>query len=122
MKRGIIVLLSLSVLFFGGYFIASKWGIHHTTLTFEDTVRGDRPVAVDIAVRRDREWEAAADMVTLPVAIVNHGNTVKFTEYSFLANLLAARGYMVSASSTTSTPTSDGDESRRGICRPPHAV
>jgi hypothetical protein len=59
------------------------------------TVRGDRPVAVDIAVRRDREWEAAADMLTLPVAIVNHGNTVKFTEYSFLANLLAARGYMV---------------------------
>jgi pimeloyl-ACP methyl ester carboxylesterase len=29
------------------------------------------------------------------VAILNHGNTVKFTEYSFLANLLAARGYMV---------------------------
>jgi pimeloyl-ACP methyl ester carboxylesterase len=36
-----------------------------------------------------------ADMTTLPVAIVNHGNTVKFTEYSFLTNLFAARGYMV---------------------------
>jgi hypothetical protein len=95
MKRGIIVLLSLCVLQGLGYFVASKYGIHHTTLTFEDTVRGDRPVAVDVAVRRDREWEAAADMLTLPVAIVNHGNTVKFTEYSFLANLLAARGYMV---------------------------
>jgi pimeloyl-ACP methyl ester carboxylesterase len=34
-------------------------------------------------------------MITLPVAILNHGNTVKFTEYSFLANLLAVRGYMV---------------------------
>jgi pimeloyl-ACP methyl ester carboxylesterase len=52
-------------------------------------------VSVDIAVRRDKEVAALAEMVTLPVAILNHGNTVKFTEYSFLANLLAARGYMV---------------------------
>src|ERR1700744_220358 len=95
MKRGIIVLLSLSILSGFGYFISSKWAIHHTTLTFSDTVRGDRPVEVDIAVRRDREWEATAEMITLPVAIVNHGNTVKFTEYSFLANALAARGYLV---------------------------
>jgi len=28
------------------------------------------------------------------VAILNHGNTVKFTEYSFLANVFAARGYL----------------------------
>src|SRR6202012_3636239 len=95
MKRGIIVLVSLSILSAFGYFISSRWAIHHTTLTFSDTVRGDRQVAVDIAVRRDREWEATAEMITLPVAIVNHGNTVKFTEYSFLANLLAARGYLV---------------------------
>jgi pimeloyl-ACP methyl ester carboxylesterase len=33
-------------------------------------------------------------MIKLPVAILNHGNTVKFTEYSFLANIFAARGYM----------------------------
>jgi pimeloyl-ACP methyl ester carboxylesterase len=33
-------------------------------------------------------------MVTLPVAILNHGNTVKFTEYSFLANVFAMRGYI----------------------------
>jgi pimeloyl-ACP methyl ester carboxylesterase len=39
--------------------------------------------------------QATAAMITLPVAILNHGNTVKFTEYSFLANLLAVRGYMV---------------------------
>jgi alpha/beta hydrolase family protein len=78
-----------------GYFTASKWAIHHTTLTFFDLLRSDRPVAVDIAVRRDREWQATAEMITLPVAILNHGNTVKFTEYSFLANILAARGYMV---------------------------
>ena len=33
-------------------------------------------------------------MIKLPVAILNHGNTVKFTEYSFLANVFAARGYL----------------------------
>jgi hypothetical protein len=95
MKRGIIVLLSLSLVCVAGYFVASRWAIHHTTLTFQDLLRSDRPVSVDIAVRRDREWQAMAEMVTLPVAILNHGNTVKFTEYSFLANILAARGYMV---------------------------
>jgi len=36
-------------------------------------------------------------MIKLPVAILNHGNTVKFTEYSFLANVFAARGYMVAS-------------------------
>jgi hypothetical protein len=95
MKRGIIITLSLGAVLVIGYFTASKWAIHHTTLTFYDLLRSDRPVAVDVAVRRDREWQALADMVTLPVAIVNHGNTVKFTEYSFLANILAARGYLV---------------------------
>jgi pimeloyl-ACP methyl ester carboxylesterase len=39
--------------------------------------------------------QANAGMIKLPVAVVNHGNTVKFTEYSFLANVLAARGYEV---------------------------
>jgi Chlorophyllase enzyme len=95
MKRGIAILLSLCALVTVGYFTASKWAIHHKTLTFFDPLRTDRPVAVDIAVRRDREWEATAEMVTLPVMILSHGNTVKFTEYSFLANVFAARGYMV---------------------------
>jgi hypothetical protein len=94
MKRGIGILLSLCALSGVAYFTASKWAIHHKTLTFHDPLR-DRAVAVDIAVRRDREMQAIAEMITLPVAILNHGNTVKFTEYSFLANLLAARGYMV---------------------------
>ena len=34
-------------------------------------------------------------MIDLPVAIVSHGNTVKYTEYSFLSNVFAARGYLV---------------------------
>ena len=95
MKRGMAILLSVCALVSLVYFTGSKWAIHHKTLTFYDPLRTDRPVAVDVAIRRDREMEAIAEMITLPVAILNHGNTVKFTEYSFLANLLAARGYMV---------------------------
>src|ERR1700685_3880825 len=94
MKRGIIVLLSLCVVLIGGYFSASKWAIYHRTVTFYDLLRDDRPITIDIAVRRDRELEATAGLITLPVAILNHGNTVKFTEYSFLANVFAARGYL----------------------------
>jgi len=95
MKRGITILLSLCALVAVAYFTASKWAIRHEMLTFNDPVRGNREVAVDLAVRRDKELQANAGMIKLPVAILNHGNTVKFTEYSFLANVFAARGYMV---------------------------
>ena len=95
MKRGITILLSICVVATLAYVTASKWAIRHKTLTFFDPLRTDRPVDVDVAVRRDRVMEATAEMFTLPVAILNHGNTVKYTEYSFLANLLAMRGYMV---------------------------
>ena len=94
MKRGLIV-FSLCAVAIVGYFTSSKWAIHHKTLTFEDPLRSDRSVMIDVAVRRDREMEAIADMIELPVAIVSHGNTVKNTEYSFLTNLFAARGYLV---------------------------
>jgi alpha/beta hydrolase fold len=95
MKRGLAILLSVCVVATIGYFTASKWAIRHKTLTLYDPQRTDRPVEVDIAVRRDRDMEATAEMITLPVAILNHGNTVKYTEYSFLANVFAMRGYMV---------------------------
>jgi alpha/beta hydrolase family protein len=95
MKRGICVLLSVGVLVTVGYFTASKWAIKHESFTFYDQTRDNRPVAVDIAVRWDKEMQANAGMIALPVAILNHGNTVKNTEYSFLANILAARGYEV---------------------------
>ena len=93
MTRGIVVLLALCLVSTAAYFTASKWAIRHQTLTFFDTVR-NRPVAIDIAVRRDKEMQADAGLAELPVAILNHGNTVRYTEYSFLANLFAARGYM----------------------------
>src|ERR1700704_4244104 len=94
MKRGIAILVSLGVLVTVAYFTASKWAIRHETLTFHDPARDNRPVAVDVAIRRDKEMQANADMIKLPVAILNHGNTVKFTEYSFLANIFAAPGYI----------------------------
>src|ERR1700712_4271269 len=94
MKRGIGIFLSLCVLLGVAYFTASKWAIKHETLTFHDPARDNRLVAVDIAVRRDKEMQANAGMIKLPVAVLNHGNTVKNTEYSFLANVFAARGYL----------------------------
>jgi hypothetical protein len=94
MKRGIAILVSLGALVTVAYFTASKWAIRHETLMFNDPARDNRPVAVDVAIRRDKEMQANAGMIKLPVAILNHGNTVKFTEYSFLANVFAARGYM----------------------------
>jgi pimeloyl-ACP methyl ester carboxylesterase len=36
-----------------------------------------------------------AELIDLPVAVLSHGNTVKHTEYSFLSNVFAARGYLV---------------------------
>src|SRR6266702_6466021 len=94
MKRGITVLLSLTVLLAVGYFTAIKWAIKHETIAFHDPARDNRLVAVDVAVRRDKEMQANAGMISLPVAILNHGNTVKNTEYSFLANVFAMRGYL----------------------------
>ena len=95
MKRGITVLVSVGIVATAAYFTVSKWAIRHESFTFYDASRDNRPVAVDIAVRRDKEMQANAGMIKLPVAIFNHGNTVKNTEYSFLANVMAARGYEV---------------------------
>jgi len=94
MKRGITILASLVAVVTAGYFTASKWAIRHETLKFYDASRGNRPVEVDVAVRHDKEMQANAGMTMLPVAILNHGNTVKFTEYSFMANMFAMKGYI----------------------------
>lgn len=95
MKRGIAVLVSVSALCGIAYVTASKWAIKHETITFYDASRDNRPVPVDIAIRFDKEMQANAGMITMPVAVINHGNTVKNTEYGFLANIFAARGYLV---------------------------
>jgi hypothetical protein len=94
MKRGLTIAIAVAVFAAGAYFSFSKWAVRHETVDLYDAERG-RPISVDVAVRRDAEMRAMAGMKTLPVAIVNHGNTVKNTEYSFLANVLALRGYLV---------------------------
>jgi alpha/beta hydrolase family protein len=96
MKRGIAVLACLCVLAGVLYFGISKWGIRHETLNMFDATR-QRPVAVDLAVRRDYEMKADDGYWKLPVAVISNGNTVKNTEYSFLANVFAARGYLVAS-------------------------
>src|SRR4029077_12698006 len=75
----------------------------HETLNLFDPAR-QRPVSVDIAVRRDYETKANFGLWKLPLAVISNGNTVKATEYSFLANVLAARGYLV-ASTQQDLPT-----------------
>ena len=96
MKRTLAILVCVCVLAGGGYFAVSKWAIRHETLDLFDAAR-QRPVTVDLAVRRDYEMKANAGYWNLPIALISNGNTVKNTEYSFLANVLAARGYLVAS-------------------------
>jgi len=96
MKRGIAVLTCVCALTGAVYFGISKWGIRHETLNLLDEAR-QRPVSVDLAVRRDFEMKADDGYWKLPVAIISNGNTVQNTEYSFLANVFAARGYLVAS-------------------------
>jgi hypothetical protein len=96
MKRAIAILACLCVLAGAEYLAISKWAIRHETLSLLDETR-QRPVSVDVAVRRDYEMKANNGLWKLPVAIISNGNTVKNTEYSFLANVLAARGYLVAS-------------------------
>jgi len=104
MKRGIAVLASLCVLSGAGYYAVSKWGIERQTLNLIDSAR-QRLVAVDVAVRWDYEMKANDGFWKLPVAIISNGNTVKNTEYSFLANVFAAGDIWWPAFSTTCRPT-----------------
>ena len=96
MKRAFAILACVCALIAGVYIAASKWAIRHESLNLYDTARS-RPIAVDLAVRRDYEMKADSGYAKLPVAIISNGNTVKNTEYSFLANVLAARGYLVAS-------------------------
>jgi hypothetical protein len=96
MKRGIAVLACLCAVAGAQYYAISKWGIRHETLNLFDEAR-QRPVSIDLAVRRDYAMKADAGYWKLPVAIISNGNTVKNTEYSFLANVFAARGYLVAS-------------------------
>ncbi len=95
-RKKLFVLLGILVLATAQYYLASKFAIRHETVSWLDTSR-NREVVVTLAVRRDSEMKAIAGIQKLPVAIVSHGNTVRNTEYSFIANVLAARGYLVAS-------------------------
>src|SRR5580704_10140334 len=96
MRRAFTIFGCFCVLAGVQYVAISKLAIRHQTLNLYDTAR-QRPVSVDLAVRRDYEVKANMGLWKLPIAIISNGNTVKNTEYSFLADVLAARGYLVAS-------------------------
>jgi len=96
MKRALAVLACVVAVSGGLYMAASKLAIRHQTLDLFDAKR-QRPIAVALTVRRDIERDANDGGAKLPVAIISNGNTLKNTEYSFLENVLAARGYLVAS-------------------------
>ena len=96
MRRAFAILACLCMLAGVQYVAISRLAIRHQTLDLYDTAR-QRPVSVDLAVRRDYEVKANMGLWKLPIAIISNGNTVKNTEYSFLADVLAARGYLVAS-------------------------
>ena len=53
----------------------------------------DIPVAMYFST--ESHAKAVAGISKLPVAIINHGYGVKHTEYSFIADAIAAQGYYV---------------------------
>src|ERR1700743_3091939 len=96
MKRGIAVLASVCLLTAAVYVAIVKWGIVHETLDLYDASR-QRPVAVELSVRRDYQLKADDGFWKLPVAIISKGNTVRNTAYLFLAIVLAGGGYLVAS-------------------------
>jgi hypothetical protein len=96
MRRAIVIFVCLCAIAAAEYIAISEWAIRHETLDLFDTARR-RPISVDLAVRRDYEMKADMGFWKLPIAIISNGNTVRNTEYSFLANVLAARGYLVAS-------------------------
>lgn len=80
----------------GGYLYLIKFDIHRETLALHDNTR-NRDVPVELAISRRAELKAMFLGIRPRVAIVNHGNTVKNTEYSFLGDVLATQGYLVAS-------------------------
>ena len=55
----------------------------------------NRLIPINLYLNRKAQGKANSGVIKMPVVIINHGYTVKNTEYSFLANALAAQGYFV---------------------------
>ena len=96
LKRFIIAGAAITTGLVGGLYEASQHFIRHEQLPLVDSARNDRSVPVDVYVRRDKEMRATLGTIDpLPVVIINHGNTVKSSEYSFAAKFFAGLGYLV---------------------------
>lgn len=68
--------------------------IRTKTLNLFDKAR-DRSIPTELYVSSESKGKAKAGIIKLPVAIISNGYGAKNTEYSFIANALAARGYFV---------------------------
>ena len=94
MKKAFLALACVCTLAGGVYFAASKWAIRHEMLNFFDAAR-QRPVAVDLAERRDYEMKANDGYWTLPVAVIStlpsgtKSEAVPFAVYSRPALVVA---------------------------------
>lgn len=80
----------------GGYLYLIKFDIRREHLALHDASR-NRDVPVELAISRRAELKQMIFGIKPRVAIVNHGNTVKNTEYSFVGDVLATQGYLVAA-------------------------
>lgn len=99
MKRRIWIasgLVCAAAIAAGSYLFLTKFDIYHETLSLKDSGRG-RDVPVELSLSRRALIKAKLGFGKPPVAIVNHGYTVKNSEYTFLANVLASQGYMVAS-------------------------
>jgi hypothetical protein len=99
MRRKTLLLSLLSaaiVAGVGGYLYLIKFDIRREHLALHDDSR-NRDVPVELAISRRAELKAKFFGLKPRVAIVNHGNTVKNTEYSFVGDVLATQGYLVAA-------------------------
>jgi hypothetical protein len=94
MTRVLVILCCFCLILLGSYLAFSRWAIRHETVALFDVAR-DHAVSLEITVLRDSEMRAGMGLVRLPVAVISQGNRVRNTEYSVLANILAARGYLV---------------------------
>jgi predicted dienelactone hydrolase len=100
MTRRKKVLLSLLAVGVGavlwGYLYLIKYDIRREHLALVDASRDNRPVPVELAISRRAELKAKLGFKPR-VAIVNHGNTVRNTEYAFFGDVLATQGYLVAS-------------------------
>ncbi len=68
--------------------------ISHSNVILHDTVQ-DR--VIPVTIYRNEPCATRDANVILPVVIINHGYGVNNTEYTFIANNLAAQGYLVAS-------------------------